>query len=75
MLINPVYTKWNNFLQKENSVDSIMTGVIPVLKKFLLIDDLSLKIIQRGMAPEGGGKVTFFCPARKSLKSIQVYFP
>ncbi|KAK6617754.1 hypothetical protein RUM43_013982 [Polyplax serrata] len=57
----------------EISVDSMVTGVLPVLKQFLVVDDgLSLKVVKRGMAPEGGGLVEFSCPARKSLKPIQV---
>lgn len=51
----------------------MVAGVLPVLKQFLVVDDgLSLKVVKRGMAPEGGGLVEFSCPARKSLKPIQV---
>lgn len=60
-------------LQNETSVDSIITGVLPLLKRFILVDDgLVLKIIKRGMAPEGGGQVEFQCPSKKQLKSVQV---
>lgn len=51
----------------------MILGLIPVLKRFLVVDDgLSLKVVKRGMAPEGGGQVEFTCPARKSLRSVQV---
>lgn len=53
----------------------MITGLIPILKRFLVVDDgLSLKVVKRGMAPEGGGQVEFRCPTRKSLKPIQVNF-
>lgn len=48
-------------------------GVLPVLKKFLVVhEDLSLKVTKRGMAPEGGGQVEFSCPAKRHLKPVQV---
>lgn len=59
--------------KNEISVDSMISGAIPVLKKFMLGDDaLTLKIIKRGMVPEGGGQVQFSCPSRKQLRSVQV---
>lgn len=59
--------------QDDPSVDAFLSGAIPVLKKFLLVDDgLELKITKRGMAPEGGGEVVFKCPVRRQLKPIQL---
>jgi RNA 3'-terminal phosphate cyclase-like protein len=55
-------------------VDSIKAGGLPVLKKFILVDDgLELKIEKRGVPPGGGGQVTFRCPLRK-LRPQQVCF-
>ncbi|XP_059486161.1 probable RNA 3'-terminal phosphate cyclase-like protein [Neocloeon triangulifer] len=48
------------------SVDSVKAGGLPVLKKFILVDDgLELRIDKRGMPPAGGGQVIFKCPVRK----------
>ncbi|PSN55155.1 RNA 3'-terminal phosphate cyclase-like protein [Blattella germanica] len=59
--------------QSDPSVDSFVSSAIPVLKRFLVVDDgLELKITKRGMAPEGGGEVVFKCPVRKQLKPIQL---
>ncbi|XP_066994846.2 RNA 3'-terminal phosphate cyclase-like protein [Anabrus simplex] len=58
--------------QGDSSVDVIQYGAMPMLKKFLLVDDgLEFKITKRGMAPEGGGEIIFKCPVRKQLKPIQ----
>jgi len=55
------------------SVDTCLSGAIPVLKRFLVVNDgLALNITKRGMAPEGGGEVVFKCPVRKQLKPIQL---
>lgn len=57
----------------EISVDSMIAGALPVLKKFMLNDeDLMLKVLKRGMAPEGGGQIEFCCPSRKQLRSVQI---
>ncbi|KAG7177397.1 RNA 3'-terminal phosphate cyclase-like 3 [Homarus americanus] len=54
------------------SVDMIRSTLLPVLKKFLVVDDgLSLKMIKRGLPPSGGGVVTFTCPVRRTLKPFQ----
>jgi len=59
--------------QSDPSVDAFISGAIPVLKRFLVVDDgLELKITKRGMAPEGGGEVVFKCPVRRQLKPIQL---
>lgn len=57
------------------SVDSIKNGLLPILKKFILVDDgLEFKIVKRGMPPEGGGEVHFKCPIRK-LRPVKVLDP
>jgi 18S rRNA biogenesis protein RCL1 len=59
--------------QGDPSVDTFLSGAIPVLKRFLVVDDgLELKITKRGMAPEGGGEVVFKCPVRRHLKPVQL---
>ncbi|GAB6026640.1 rRNA-processing endoribonuclease [Chamberlinius hualienensis] len=58
------------------SVDSIKHGTLPVLKKFLGVDEgLEMKVIRRGLLPNGGGEVHFSCPVRKQLKTVQVTDP
>ena len=56
------------------SVDKIKTAGIPVLKKFLVDDEVILEISHRGAVPVGLGKVHFKCPTSRYLKSIQVIF-
>lgn len=54
------------------SVDHIKSSALPNLIKFLVVDDgLELKVKQRGLRPLGGGEVTFKCPVRKVLRSLQ----
>lgn len=61
-----------------NSVDSpgieyMRSSVINVLERFLIVNDgLELKLLKRGMMPDGGGEILFKCPVRKELKAIQV---
>lgn len=55
------------------SVDHILASAIPILKKFLIVDDgLELKILKRGLMPLGGGEVLFKCPVRKNLHTVQM---
>ncbi|CAH0380906.1 unnamed protein product [Bemisia tabaci] len=55
------------------SVDSLKTGALPLLRRFLIIDPgIDLKIRKRGMEPEGGGEIHFVCPNLKQLKPIQI---
>lgn len=59
-------------MQADPSVDSIAAGALPVLKRFILVDDgLELKVTQRGVMPAGGGEVHFRCPVRR-LRPQQV---
>ena len=56
------------------SIDLIRLSSLPVLKRFLIVDDgLELKIVKRGAPPKGGGEVLFCCPLRKQLRPLQVY--
>lgn len=58
------------------SVDHIKNVALPNLIKFLVVDDgLELKVKQRGLRPLGGGEVTFKCPVRKTLRSLQLGKP
>lgn len=54
------------------SVDHIKASAFPLLKKFIVVDDgLELKIVKRGVMPDGGGEVLFKCPVRKNLRPVQ----
>lgn len=55
-------------------VDSIKHALLPCMRKMLRIldyNEVELKVMARGMRPEGGGKVSFKCPLRRNLKPIQ----
>uniref|UniRef100_A0A1B0CQ18 Rna 3'-terminal phosphate cyclase n=1 Tax=Lutzomyia longipalpis TaxID=7200 RepID=A0A1B0CQ18_LUTLO len=55
------------------SVDHIQSSAMPILKRFLIVDDgLSFKVLKRGMMPNGGGEVLFKCPVRKNLHTLQL---
>lgn len=55
------------------SVDYIKRNTMVWLKEVYKIDEgLDLKIIKRGMIPEGGGEVTFTCPIMKQFPAVQV---
>ncbi|XP_076032788.1 RNA terminal phosphate cyclase 1 [Oratosquilla oratoria] len=52
--------------------DMIKYSLLPVLKKFLVVDEgLSLTMVKRGLPPNGGGIIKFSCPVRRSLKAFQ----
>ncbi|XP_065069286.1 RNA 3'-terminal phosphate cyclase-like protein [Rhopilema esculentum] len=55
---------------KDPSVDIIKYVSIPILKKFIVDDDVDLKIIKRGTMPGGGGEILFHCPVRRSIRPI-----
>nr|CAG4647894.1 EOG090X05X4 [Moina brachiata]SVE93005.1 EOG090X05X4 [Moina brachiata] len=62
--------------QLDPSIDILRCSALPVLKRFLLVDEgLQLKIVKRGAAPKGGGEVLFTCPIRKQLKPLQYIDP
>lgn len=54
------------------SVDKIKSTALPILLKFILVDDgLELKVVRRGAPPLGGGEVVFKCPVRRHLRPLQ----
>nr|CAG4636166.1 EOG090X05X4 [Eubosmina coregoni]SVE69793.1 EOG090X05X4 [Eubosmina coregoni] len=62
--------------QIDPSIDILRCSSIPVLKRFLVVDDgLVLKIVKRGAPPKGGGEVLFCCPIRKQLRPLQYIDP
>ncbi|RWS04778.1 RNA 3' [Dinothrombium tinctorium] len=61
--------------QIDVSVDSLKHSSTPILIKFLGILDPSeveIKVISRGLPPNGGGEVLFRCPIRKYLKPVNM---
>lgn len=59
--------------QLDPSIDVLRCSSMPVLKRFLLVDDgLTLQISKRGAPPKGGGEIIFTCPIRKQLRPVQV---
>nr|CAG4646252.1 EOG090X05X4 [Macrothrix elegans] len=62
--------------QTDPSIDVLRCSSLPVLKRFLLVDEgLEFNIIKRGAAPKGGGEVVFCCPIRRELKPLQFIDP
>lgn len=53
------------------TVDYYKATTLPVMRQFGILDDLELKIIKRGFAPDGGGEVHFHCPNPKKLRPIR----
>ncbi|KAJ2949332.1 hypothetical protein O0L34_g6285 [Tuta absoluta] len=54
------------------SVDKIKAVALPLLLKFILVDDgLELKVVRRGAPPLGGGEIVFKCPVRRHLRPLQ----
>ena len=54
------------------SPDLLEQTALPVLLKFILIDEgLVIRVLKRGCLPGGGGQVRFQCPVRKTLRPIQ----
>jgi RNA 3'-terminal phosphate cyclase-like protein len=61
--------------QLDASVDSIKQSSLPLLSKYLNVidkDELKLEVKGRGLKPDGGGRVHFKCPVRKTLKPLQL---
>lgn len=57
------------------SVDALKFTTLNVVKRFLGAadnDELDIKIISRGLKPNGGGVVTFKCPIRRYLRPVQI---
>jgi RNA 3'-terminal phosphate cyclase-like protein len=67
------------------SVDYLKSSVLPLMRQFSIgiIDEQDfltqqapyLKVLKRGAAPAGGGRVEFFCPVVKELKPIDYTDP
>ncbi|XP_055945008.1 RNA 3'-terminal phosphate cyclase-like protein [Argiope bruennichi] len=58
------------------SVDAIMHSSLPILKRFILNDEnLEIKIIGRGLPPEGGGEVLFRCPIVNTIRPVKCLDP
>eukprot|EP00794_Sanderia_malayensis_P008069 gene8069-8932_t len=57
--------------QNDPSVDIIKYVTLAILKKFIIDDDVDLKINKRGAAPDGGGEIFFKCPVRRNLRPAQ----
>ncbi|CAG9561642.1 unnamed protein product [Danaus chrysippus] len=54
------------------SVDKVKASALPILLKFILVDDgLELKVVRRGAPPLGGGEIVFKCPVRRHLRPLQ----
>jgi len=53
------------------SVDTIKGVTIPLLRNFG-IDGIRIDIKTRGLSPNGGGKVDFFCPIVREIQPIHV---
>ncbi|XP_063624374.1 probable RNA 3'-terminal phosphate cyclase-like protein [Cydia splendana] len=54
------------------SVDKVKAAALPILLKFILVDDgLELKVVRRGAPPLGGGEVVFRCPVRRGVRPLQ----
>lgn len=64
--------------QIDPSVDALRQSALPVLRHALgYVDDdaLQIKVIARGLKPDGGGQVLFRCPTRRVLKPLQLMTP
>eukprot|EP01122_Echinamoeba_exundans_P004771 TRINITY_DN15006_c0_g1_i1.p1 TRINITY_DN15006_c0_g1~~TRINITY_DN15006_c0_g1_i1.p1 ORF type:complete len:359 (+),score=42.26 TRINITY_DN15006_c0_g1_i1:16-1092(+) len=54
------------------SADLFRTVFLPNMRHFGITEGLNLKIVRRGMPPQGGGVVTFECPIIKTLSPVQI---
>lgn len=55
------------------TVDFYRLTSLPVMRMFGVLNDLELKVIKRGFAPEGGGEVFFQCPNPRKLRPLQFF--
>ena len=55
----------------DTSVDALRTVLLPILPLFGVSEGVGLKIISRGAAPLGGGKVLFTCGVVRQLSPLQ----
>lgn len=61
--------------QLDPSPDLFKYSVLPILKRYYIDEGLELKVVRRGMHPDGGGEVFFSCPVKRSLKAMQFTTP
>lgn len=64
--------------QLDPSVDALRHSALPVIRNFLGMADeeeLQIKVVSRGLKPDGGGEVLFKCPIRRLVKPIQLMNP
>ncbi|OWA54427.1 RNA 3'-terminal phosphate cyclase-like protein [Hypsibius exemplaris] len=55
------------------SVDAVKHSTLPLLLKFLGTGEgLNLKVVKRGLRPNGGGEIHFSCPCRAKLRPLQM---
>ncbi|VDK18093.1 unnamed protein product [Anisakis simplex] len=60
----------------ELSVDAVRNTWLPVFKKFVLNDEqLDIKIVNRGLKPNGGGSIVFTAPIVRTLRPVQFESP
>ncbi|VDM45238.1 unnamed protein product [Toxocara canis] len=56
----------------ELSVDAIRSTWLPVFKKFVLNNEqLDIKIVSRGLKPDGGGSIILTAPIVRTLRPVQ----
>ncbi|XP_061555504.1 RNA 3'-terminal phosphate cyclase-like protein [Phycodurus eques] len=54
------------------TVDLLKSTALPLMKKFGIEGEgFDLKVMKRGMAPNGGGEVVFTCPVCKTIRPVQ----
>lgn len=56
----------------DQTIDGVKNVNTRILKLFGVEDGLDFKILRRGAAPLGGGKVFFTCPVVSTLKPVQL---
>lgn len=54
------------------SVEMIKFGLLPVIRKFGVADDLELKVVKRGYPPGGEGMVEFYCSPLNQYKPVDL---
>ncbi|KRZ10178.1 putative RNA 3'-terminal phosphate cyclase-like protein [Trichinella zimbabwensis] len=57
----------------EPSVDLIKYAWLPVMRRFMFdTEGLDLKIVKRGLNPNGNGEILFTCPISRQLRPVQI---